>query len=780
MEAATVRERSASCQTGNKDVRPIMTRYGFLFIPVALASLAQAQDQVNMRVFTEPAGAEFYVDGRYYSAPATFLWPVGSKHELKIIPAQISRPAGRRYAFTKWVDNTGLFEIGEPVISITANPTLTSMKAVVQLQYEVQLNFFNCPDGECTGYPGRVFVNGTGYKGSAILWSAPNEILNLAAMPNPGFVFTGWGGILANQASFIATYTITSPAVIAAGFAPGRKVSFVTEPPELEVLVDREPLRTPATLDLGRDTKHLLAAPAYQYDQWGTLWMLDSFSTGGSQNSVYTVGDVNPDTVTAKFIRAARASFVTEPGNLRLRIDGRENWPVGYNFVWAVGSKHTVSAPADQLDSRGQRFAFRGWSNGGPISQDITVESAASDGGLRLIATYEMQTRLTIESIPAAITMQVDGTDCRTPCVIDRAAGAEVLIAPAANIAVSDRTRMEFDGWLDGGDRSRTIRLGAEAQNVAARYRTSHRLSAFSDPENGARFTTEPASSDGFYSEGAQITVTAESKPGYKFRRWDGDATGTYRAATLSMAGPRGVRALLDRSPYIHPAGVRNAAADLSETGVAPGSLIAITGESLALTREAGPDNPLAQTIAGVTARVDGRFLPLLFVSPEQINAQLPSDLGHGEYTMRVSVNGLPDVSGRFTVVRNAPGLFGGQLNGLIYASALHQDGSPVTVDSPARRGESVTLLGTGFGPYQGNSVDGFPVPQSMAFALADSVEVLGSDLRIEPEWTGAATGLIGVTACRVRIGETLPSGTLELKVRVNGRDSNTVWLPVE
>ena len=56
--------------------------------------------------------------------------------------------------------------------------------------------------------------------------------------------------MLSNQKSFVATYTVISPIVISVGFAPARKVIFVTEPPELEILVDREPLRTPATLDL--------------------------------------------------------------------------------------------------------------------------------------------------------------------------------------------------------------------------------------------------------------------------------------------------------------------------------------------------------------------------------------------------------------------------------------------------------------------------------------------------------------------------------------------------
>jgi uncharacterized protein (TIGR03437 family) len=376
--------------------------------------------------------------------------------------------------------------------------------------------------------------------------------------------------------------------------------------------------------------------------------------------------------------------------------------------------------------------------------------------------------------------MKIDDSECRTPCVIDRPAGSEVRVSPVMTVEVTGETRMEFENWIDGNWTTRTVELGPENRAIAARFRTMHRLTAFSEPQNGAGIRVEPPSADGFYRDGAELTLVAESKPGYTFRRWDGDVSGSFRSTFLSMTGPRVVRALLDRTPHISEAGVRNAAADLLEPGVAAGSLISITGASLATSTEAGPDNPLAQTIAGVTVRVDGRFLPLLFVSPEQINAQLPSDLPIGEYTLRVSVTGLSDITSRFQVVRNAPGLFGTQREGRIYASAFHEDGSLVTLESRARRGERITLLGTGFGPYKLRPPDGFQVPASMPFVLEDPAEVVGPDLTLPTDWTGAAPGMIGVTAVRLRIGDNVPSGPLELKVRVNGRESNKVWVPVE
>jgi uncharacterized protein (TIGR03437 family) len=241
------------------------------------------------------------------------------------------------------------------------------------------------------------------------------------------------------------------------------------------------------------------------------------------------------------------------------------------------------------------------------------------------------------------------------------------------------------------------------------------------------------------------------------------------------------VRAVFEKTPFIAAAGVRNAAAVTPEETVAAGSIITIAGASLATAYEVGPASPLAQTIGGVTVRVGGRLLPLLFVSPEQINAQLPSDLAPGGYTLNVRVGMLPEVSARFQVARNAPGLFVRDVEGKAFLVAIHEDGSPVTLESPARKGELITVFGTGFGPTERPLLDGFAVPDSAQYPLADPVDVVAAGNPVRPEWAGAAPGLVGMQVIRLRVGEELPAATsVELRVGVNNAQSNTVLLPVE
>lgn len=226
---------------------------------------------------------------------------------------------------------------------------------------------------------------------------------------------------------------------------------------------------------------------------------------------------------------------------------------------------------------------------------------------------------------------------------------------------------------------------------------------------------------------------------------------------------------------------ISNAAGPTPVDAVAPGSIISIDGPKLASESVTGPASPLAQTLAGVTVTIGEQMLPLIFVSPGQINAQLPSNLAPGQYTLTVQSPGQPNAIGVFTADRNAPGLFSHQIAGQAYWIAMHADGALITPQNPARRGETITGLGNGFGPFYPQPPDGFAVPASGVYPLVDAVELEFSGKTLQPEFTGAATGRVGVTAVRFLIADPLPEATtVEIKASVNGHESNSVLLPLE
>jgi uncharacterized protein (TIGR03437 family) len=226
--------------------------------------------------------------------------------------------------------------------------------------------------------------------------------------------------------------------------------------------------------------------------------------------------------------------------------------------------------------------------------------------------------------------------------------------------------------------------LGNDPVTVSANYHLMNYLAAAANPSGAVSFSMQPGSPDGFYDAQTHVSVSATPLPGFRFRSWNGDLSGSSPSGTVSMDSPRTVQAVADRVPYVAPTGVVNGAGVTPQAALAPGSVASIFGANLSSDVFLSPGSPLTQTLGGVTVRVGDRLLPLFFVSPSQINFQLPTDLVPGAQTLTVSSQGQPDVQAAFTVAQDAPGLFSQSINGQTFALAVHADGSAVTPSAPA------------------------------------------------------------------------------------------------
>jgi uncharacterized protein (TIGR03437 family) len=112
---------------------------------------------------------------------------------------------------------------------------------------------------------------------------------------------------------------------------------------------------------------------------------------------------------------------------------------------------------------------------------------------------------------------------------------------------------------------------------------------------------------------------------------------------------------------------------------------------------------------------------------------------------------------------------------------ALHQDGSLVTFQSPALRGEQISIYGTGFGPYATTTIDGFFVPATPANNVADPVTLNIGGIIKTPDFAGAAPGAVGLTLVKMTITDDLPTATtVNLVVTVNTKPSTMLMLPLQ
>ena len=217
------------------------------------------------------------------------------------------------------------------------------------------------------------------------------------------------------------------------------------------------------------------------------------------------------------------------------------------------------------------------------------------------------------------------------------------------------------------------------------------------------------------------------------------------------------------------PAAVVNAAS-LQPGPVAPGSLITVFGSNLAPATMAAPTASLPRSLGGVTLSINGIAAPLLFVSPAQMNAQVPFEVSEGWAKAEIQVAGMPSVAITFKVAAAAPGLFSNIQNQPAGQGAVADGNTP---DNPASADSTVTVYLTGQGAVTPPVATGEPAPgATLAQALFPVTATVGG-LPATVTFAGLSpdsAGLFQVNLILPMIG----AGSQPLVVTVNGVPSNT------
>ena len=93
---------------------------------------------------------------------------------------------------------------------------------------------------------------------------------------------------------------------------------------------------------------------------------------------------------------------------------------------------------------------------------------------------------------------------------------------------------------------------------------------------------------------------------------------------------------------------------------VSPGSLASVFGTKLALTEERATSVPLPRSLAGVSVKIDNLDAPLLYVSPSQLNIQIPYEVSPPAWFVPIVVTTSAGVSApfKFFMQRFSPAIF--------------------------------------------------------------------------------------------------------------------------
>jgi uncharacterized protein (TIGR03437 family) len=245
---------------------------------------------------------------------------------------------------------------------------------------------------------------------------------------------------------------------------------------------------------------------------------------------------------------------------------------------------------------------------------------------------------------------------------------------------------------------------------------------------------------------------------------------GTSATAVVSAKAVRG-------QPAFVAEGVVNAAS-FSAGGVSPGSIVTLFGTKLAAAKASADRFPLPRTLGGAQLFVNGVPAPLFYVSPTQINFQVPFGIASNNALIQVISSTGASASIAVPVVPIQPGLFFTPSTG-VGALSFPADGLNAA-QRAARAGESVELYAVGLGavssaPEVGEPASGFFLARTV---LEPTVSIGGRAL--PATFSGLAPGFAGLYQINFTLPRDLPPGRHELLVAVDGIAGNAVFLDVE
>jgi uncharacterized protein (TIGR03437 family) len=212
---------------------------------------------------------------------------------------------------------------------------------------------------------------------------------------------------------------------------------------------------------------------------------------------------------------------------------------------------------------------------------------------------------------------------------------------------------------------------------------------------------------------------------------------------------------------------------------VSAGSIISIFGVNLAAAEATAPSLPLPTELAGASVTIGGRAAPLYYVSPGQINAQIPVELSTPSTSLVVQ-NGASSSDPVTIFLRPAnPGIFAQNSSGSGPGVITHPSTNLlVTTDSPASPGEVVQIYAAGLGPVAPFLPSGRPaadLPLSRTLSLP-SVTMNGMPATVS--FSGLAPGFVGLYQVNAQVPQGI-QGTVSVTVSVEGISSNAVTMEV-
>ncbi len=374
---------------------------------------------------------------------------------------------------------------------------------------------------------------------------------------------------------------------------------------------------------------------------------------------------------------------------------------------WLLSGRH--EGPGDRESGRRLFVLPMGRNRSEFFGYGLAAESMLIElrGSVNFQGQFSDQFMTTIQSTPPGADITIDGVPYYTPAkFLSFTPGTTHTLGVSSPQTLTSDARIQFAGWEDGSlSTTRTITIGNTPPVYAANFSKQYYLSY--DYTNGGLVVPNPISLDGYYDEGARVTLTAIGRGSQSLQYWLGDAS----------SGANAQDVVLDRSKFLFAVfgdgtGFRttNAASYLSGTTfdvpgsyVAPLEIVTLFGTGLgpaSLTLGTLDQNGRVSTnLGGTRILFDGVASPIIYASDKQTSVIVPAEVAGRVFTV-ISVEraGAVTAVNTATVATSLPGLFTANASGSGGVAAFNQDGSLNSASRGAEVGSVVTLYGTGSG----------------------------------------------------------------------------------
>jgi uncharacterized protein (TIGR03437 family) len=268
---------------------------------------------------------------------------------------------------------------------------------------------------------------------------------------------------------------------------------------------------------------------------------------------------------------------------------------------------------------------------------------------------------------------------------------------------------------------------------------------------------------------------------------YQGMVTIASNAANSTVTVPVQLNVVAQTAPVSAAGGVVNNGTFAGGESLAQGDIAALFGDQFTFgDPQQASSLPLPAILGGTQVLVNGQPVPVYYVSPGQINFEIPIDAATDDATVQVVRNGQAGNLAYLNIKPSEPRFI---TNGGTYAIMTTPNGALTGIPShPLTAGDIVVIYTIGLGPTSPSVPSGTASPAS-PLAVIDPTTVLacfGNNSPfspapcVNPQFVGLTPAFVGLYQINLAIPQGLASGNLSFSFTVNGVPSDVVQLAVQ